>query len=100
MPTAAGEPGPYGSRRNRSAPRSPKCRAEHTYQPKGFDQAVTFRLDSDDHTYLPQVRPIRDADGDTLGAAIVLNDVTRFRLLDQFKSDLVATVSHESQRCG
>jgi signal transduction histidine kinase len=26
---------------------------------------------------------------------VVLNDVTRFRLLDQFKSDLVATVSHE-----
>ncbi len=25
----------------------------------------------------------------------MLNDVTRFRLLDQFKSDLVATVSHE-----
>ena len=30
-----------------------------------------------------------------LGAAVVLNDVTRFRLMDQFKSDLVATVSHE-----
>ena len=25
----------------------------------------------------------------------MLNDVTRFRLLDQVKSDLVATVSHE-----
>jgi signal transduction histidine kinase len=44
---------------------------------------------------LPQVRPIRDAQGDTLGAAVVLNDVTRFRVLDQFKTDLVATVSHE-----
>jgi len=30
-----------------------------------------------------------------LGAAVVLNDVTRFRLLDQVKSNLVATVSHE-----
>ena len=26
---------------------------------------------------------------------MVLSDVTRFRLLDQLKSDLVATVSHE-----
>jgi signal transduction histidine kinase len=26
---------------------------------------------------------------------VVLNDITRFRLLDQFKTDLVATVSHE-----
>src|SRR5262249_15944806 len=43
----------------------------------------------------PQVLPIQDPYGNTLGAAIVLNDVTRFRLLDQIKSDLVATVSHE-----
>jgi signal transduction histidine kinase len=28
-------------------------------------------------------------------AAVVLADITRFRMLDQFKSDLVATVSHE-----
>src|SRR5207245_6341327 len=41
------------------------------------------------------VRPIRDPDGNTLGAAVVLTDVTRFRLLDQLKTDLVATVSHE-----
>src|SRR4029079_7627137 len=33
-------------------------------------------------------------EGDTLGAAVVLSDVTRFQMLDQFKSDLVATVSH------
>src|SRR5205807_3464869 len=36
-----------------------------------------------------------DPYGGTLGAAIVLDDITRFRLLDQVKSDLVATVSHE-----
>ncbi|HTU22797.1 MAG TPA: HAMP domain-containing sensor histidine kinase, partial [Gemmataceae bacterium] len=39
--------------------------------------------------------PINDPFGILLGAAVVLNDVTRFRLLDQIKSDLVATVSHE-----
>src|SRR5262249_26979482 len=60
-----------------------------------FDQAITFRLNGEDRAYLPQVRPIRDPAGDTLGAAVVLNDVTKFRLLDQYKSDLVATVSHE-----
>lgn len=62
---------------------------------ESFDQAVTFRLGGADRAYLPQVRPIRDPAGDTLGAAVVLADVTRFRLLDQFKTDLVATVSHE-----
>ena len=30
-----------------------------------------------------------------LGAAVVLTDVTRFRLMDQLKSDMVSTVSHE-----
>lgn len=60
-----------------------------------FDQALTFRLDGDDHQFLPQVRPIRSSEGETLGAAVVLNDVTRYRLLDRLKSDWVATVSHE-----
>jgi signal transduction histidine kinase/HAMP domain-containing protein len=60
-----------------------------------FDQAVTFRLDDEERMYLPQVRPIRTPEGELLGAAVVLNDVTRFRLLDRLKSDWVATVSHE-----
>src|SRR5262249_37800321 len=44
---------------------------------------------------LPRILPIAGPEGDTLGAAVLLQDVTRFRLLDQVKSDLVATVSHE-----
>jgi PAS domain S-box-containing protein len=60
-----------------------------------FDRAATFRLDGEERAYLPQVRPIRSPGGDPLGAAVVLADVTRFRLLDRLKSDWVATVSHE-----
>ncbi|MCE9532717.1 MAG: cell wall metabolism sensor histidine kinase WalK [Planctomycetes bacterium] len=62
---------------------------------ESFDQAVNFQVGGEERAYLPQVRPIRATSGDTLGAAILLNDVTRFRLLDRFKTDLVATVSHE-----
>lgn len=62
---------------------------------EAFDQVVSFRLDGEDRVYLPQVRPIRSPEGELLGAAVVLNDVTRFRLLDRLKSDWVATVSHE-----
>ena len=36
-----------------------------------------------------------NTDGITLGAALLLEDVTRFRLLDEVKSNLVATASHE-----
>lgn len=62
---------------------------------ESFDQALTFREGDDERQYLPQVRPIRSEEGETLGAAVVLHDVTRFRLLDRLKSDWVATVSHE-----
>ena len=62
---------------------------------QAFDQTVTFRHNGEDRAYLPQILPIQDPFGSTLGAAVVLNDVTRFRLLDQIKTDLVATVSHE-----
>jgi NtrC-family two-component system sensor histidine kinase KinB len=62
---------------------------------QAYDQTISFRTNGEDRAYLPQVLPIQDPFGATLGAAVVLNDVTRFRLLDQIKSDLVATVSHE-----
>jgi NtrC-family two-component system sensor histidine kinase KinB len=65
------------------------------YQGESFDQVVTFRQGSEERAYLPQIYPIQDPYGGTIGAAVVLDDVTRFRLLDQVKSDLVATVSHE-----
>jgi NtrC-family two-component system sensor histidine kinase KinB len=78
--------------------RQPLTDALQKQQPfvtQAFDQTVAFRLDGEDCAYLPQVLPIRDPYGNTLGAAVVLSDVTKFRLLDQIKSDLAATVSHE-----
>lgn len=60
-----------------------------------FDQALPFQLGNEERIFLPYFLPIRDPEGLTLGTAVVLNDVTRFRLMDQVKSDLVATVSHE-----
>lgn len=62
---------------------------------ENFEQAVHFRIDGEERTYLPQARPIRTPDGETLGVSIVLTDVTRFRLLNRLKSNWVATVSHE-----
>jgi signal transduction histidine kinase/HAMP domain-containing protein len=68
---------------------------QRAFLTQAFGQTVGFRLPGEERAYLPQILPIRDPYGNTLGAAVVLNDVTRFRLLDQIKSDLVATVSHE-----
>ena len=61
----------------------------------GLEHAIPFRDDGQERFFLPRVLPIRGEQGELLGAAVVLSDVTRFRLIDQLKSDMVATVSHE-----
>jgi len=38
---------------------------------------------------------LRDADGEAIGAVIVLNDITRLRKLENVRRDFVANVSHE-----
>jgi signal transduction histidine kinase len=70
-------------------------REQRPYLPEGFDQVLLFPVDGKEHAFLPRILPINDPYGQTLGAAVTLLDVTRYRLLDQVKSDLVATVSHE-----
>jgi two-component system, NtrC family, sensor histidine kinase KinB len=76
-------------------PLAAALRNQQAYVPDGFDRAVALRIDERDHFFLPRILPIRDPYGNTLGAAVMLQDVTRFRLLDEVKSNLVATVSHE-----
>jgi two-component system, NtrC family, sensor histidine kinase KinB len=65
------------------------------FLPEGFDHAVLLGSGGQPRTFLPRILTIRDNHGDLLGAAVVLQDVTRLRLLDEVKSNLVATVSHE-----
>lgn len=60
----------------------------------GLDNALCMRDDGQERFFVPRVVAIRGRDG-LLGAAVVLSDVTKFRLVDQLKSDMVATVSHE-----
>jgi PAS domain S-box-containing protein len=64
-------------------------------RPIGLEHALSYRDDGQERFFLPHVLAIRDEGQGLLGAAVVLTDVTRFRLLDQLKSDMVSTVSHE-----
>ena len=68
---------------------------KRNYLPEEFDRAVQLGSGGQERSFLPHILTIYDPYGNTLGAAVLLQDVTRFRLLDQFKTDLVATVSHE-----
>jgi NtrC-family two-component system sensor histidine kinase KinB len=70
-------------------------RDHRSYLPKDLDQAIRLRCEAQDAFFLPRILPIADPHGNALGAAVMLEDVTQFRLLNQLKTDLVATASHE-----
>jgi signal transduction histidine kinase len=65
------------------------------YMPTSFEKAVPVRSGDSETFLLPRVVGMRDESGALFGAAAVLQDVTRFRLLDEVKTNLVSTVSHE-----
>jgi NtrC-family two-component system sensor histidine kinase KinB len=65
------------------------------YLPTSFENAVPVRLNEHEAYLLPRVIGMRDESGKLFGAAMVLQDVTRFRLMDEVKTNLVSTVSHE-----
>ncbi len=72
-----------------------RCKEQRDYSPEGFDRVILLGSDGRERAVLPRILAIRDPYGNTLGAAVVLQDVTRLRLLDQVKNNLVATASHE-----
>jgi signal transduction histidine kinase len=65
------------------------------YLPASYDQLLTVRVGPEDRHFLPRILAIGDSLTGFGGAAVFLQDVTRFRLLDDAKSNLVGTVSHE-----
>jgi signal transduction histidine kinase len=65
------------------------------YQPTSFDKAISVNLDGAEKFFLPRVLAMRNETGNPVGVVVVLQDVTRFRVADDVKTDLIATVSHE-----
>ena len=63
--------------------------------PRSLSEAMSRRAADGDRHYLVRAAPLRAAPGEQPGAIVVAQDVTRFRRIDELKSDLVATVSHE-----
>lgn len=67
---------------------------EH-HVPTDYRQTVTLRIGREDRHFLPRILAIGDKLTEFSGAAIILQDVTKFRLMDDAKTNLVGTVSHE-----
>ncbi len=65
------------------------------FLPTSFERVIVFRVDDHEVFMLPRVIGMRDEAGHIFGVAVILQDVTRLRLLDEVKTNLVSTVSHE-----
>ena len=65
------------------------------FLPHSFEEVVSLRLDGKEKFFLPRVLAMRNEENSLIGVTVALYDVTRFRLLDDAKTNLVATVSHE-----
>ena len=65
------------------------------FLPTSFERVIVFRVEDHEVFMLPRVIGMRDESGHIFGAAVILQDVTRLRLLDEVKTNLVSTVSHE-----
>jgi len=65
------------------------------YLPTLFKDAIKFHLDGQDRYFLPRIVLLRDDTRKVFGVAVILEEVTRMLLLDDVKSNLISTVSHE-----
>jgi len=65
------------------------------FQPTSFDKAILVNIEGAEKFFLPRVLAMRNESGVPIGVVVVLQDVTRFRVADDVKTNLIATVSHE-----
>jgi signal transduction histidine kinase len=63
--------------------------------PTTFEGVHRFRVANAERYFLPRMVPMGSDARALFGVAVMLQDVTEFRLLDEIKSNLIATVSHE-----
>jgi signal transduction histidine kinase/HAMP domain-containing protein len=61
----------------------------------GYAGAVQLFVEGRERFFLPHAVALRDGDGRLIGTTLILSDVTELRRLDEMKTDLVSTVSHE-----
>jgi signal transduction histidine kinase len=72
------------------------CRENGThFLPEDPREALLFRIDEEEFYYLPRIFRFDSENISQSGWAVLLHNVTRIRWLDDMKTNLLSTVSHE-----
>jgi NtrC-family two-component system sensor histidine kinase KinB len=71
------------------------CQEERPYQPRSYEGVIQVFQNEEEHFYLPQAVPIFNEIRQLVGVTLMLTDVTRLRRLDELKTGIISTVSHE-----
>lgn len=62
---------------------------------KNYESAIQIFKEGEEHFFLPEAVQILDEERKPIGVTLILSDVTRLREIDEVKSGLISTVSHE-----
>ena len=65
------------------------------FLPEDPREALLFRIDEKEHFYLPRIFRYESESSGYSGWAVQLHNVSRIRWLDDMKTNLISTVSHE-----
>lgn len=73
-----------------------ECRKNRThFLPEDPREALLFRINEEEFYFLPRIFRFDSEDPAQSGWAVMLHNVTRIRWLDDMKTNLLSTVSHE-----
>ena len=70
-------------------------KTETDYLPDKLNDAVNIFIENEERFFLPRIILLREENKTIFGVAVILEDVTNLRLVDDLKTNLISTVSHE-----
>jgi two-component system, NtrC family, sensor histidine kinase KinB len=65
------------------------------WAPRGFEDALTVERPEGSRSFLARGEPVYETGGGIVAAAVVLQEVTRLRRVEELRDDLVSTVAHQ-----
>ncbi len=65
------------------------------YRSRGFEDMLQVSTPCGDMYFIASASPVYEIEGAVIGVTVVLNDISRFKRLNDLENNLVATVAHE-----